>query len=59
MREKGGEGGGRLAVCASGPETLIRETQNAVAWLGARRGLDKGGEGGEGVVGLHTELYAL
>lgn len=45
--------GGGVAVCASGPETLVRETQNAVARLGTRRGVELGG------VGLHTELFAL
>jgi ferric-chelate reductase len=45
--------GGGVGVCASGPESLIRETQNAVARLGATRGVELGG------IGLHTELFAL
>ena len=45
--------GGGVAVCASGPETLLRETQNAVARLGLRRGAELGG------IGLHTELFAM
>lgn len=45
--------GGGVAVCASGPETLIRETQNAVARIGVTRGVKLGG------IGLHTELFAL
>ncbi|KAH8093109.1 iron reductase [Cristinia sonorae] len=47
-----GSGGG-VGVCASGPESLIREAQNAVARLGVVRGREVGG------VGLHTELFAL
>lgn len=40
---------GRLAVCASGPESLTREASNAVArWAGVGRG-----------VGLHTEVFAI
>lgn len=45
--------GGGVAVCASGPESLIREAQNAVAKMGVVRGREVGG------VGLHTELFAL
>lgn len=45
--------GGGVGVCASGPESLIRETQNAVARIGTVRGVQLGG------VGLHTELFAL
>lgn len=45
--------GGGVGVCASGPESLIREAQNAVARLGVVRGRELGG------VGLHTELYAI
>ena len=45
--------GGGVAVCASGPETLLRETQNAVARMGLRRGVELGG------IGLHTELFAM
>jgi ferric-chelate reductase len=45
--------GGGVAICASGPETLMREAQNAVARLGLRRGseFDK--------IALHTELFVL
>ncbi|PSR71665.1 hypothetical protein PHLCEN_2v12518 [Hermanssonia centrifuga] len=45
--------GGGVAVCASGPEALLRETQNAVSKMGLTRGLELGG------IGLHTELFAL
>lgn len=45
--------GGGVAVCASGPETLLRETQNAVARIGVTRGMELGG------IGLHTELFAM
>lgn len=45
--------GGGIGVCASGPESLIYETQNAVARLGVTRGVSLGG------IGLHTELFAL
>ncbi|THH28732.1 hypothetical protein EUX98_g5458 [Antrodiella citrinella] len=45
--------GGGVGVCASGPESLIREAQNAVAKLGVVRGREIGG------VGLHTELFAM
>ena len=45
--------GGGVAVCASGPETLIRESQNAVAKLGVMKGRELGG------IALHTELFAL
>ncbi|KAK7676992.1 hypothetical protein QCA50_020021 [Cerrena zonata] len=45
--------GGGVAVCASGPESLIRESQNAVAKMGVMRGVELGG------VALHTELFAL
>jgi len=48
----GGDGG--LAVCASGPESLIRETSNAVArmqLLGQASRL--------GGIGLHTEVFAM
>ena len=40
-------------MCASGPEGLIRETQNAVAMIGTLKGIQLGG------VGLHTELFAI
>lgn len=46
--------GGGLAVCASGPEGLVREAANAVARL------QIGGGGMRlGSVGLHTELFTL
>ena len=45
--------GGGVGVCASGPEALCRETQNAVAKLGLTRGIPLGG------IGLHTELFAM
>lgn len=45
--------GGGVGVCASGPETLIREAQNAVAKVSLTRGVELGG------VALHTELFAL
>lgn len=45
--------GGGVGVCVSGPEGLVRETQNAVAKMGTLRGVQLGG------VGLHTELFAL
>ncbi|KAI0085510.1 iron reductase [Irpex rosettiformis] len=45
--------GGGVGVCASGPEGLIRETQNAVALIGTLKGIRLGG------VGLHTELFAI
>jgi ferric-chelate reductase len=45
--------GGGVGVCVSGPEGLVRETQNAVAMVGTLRGVQLGG------VGLHTELFAL
>ncbi|RXW14546.1 hypothetical protein EST38_g11309 [Candolleomyces aberdarensis] len=46
--------GGGLAVCASGPENLTREAANALA----RLQLSKAG-GDVGIVGLHTEVFAL
>ncbi|KJA24762.1 hypothetical protein HYPSUDRAFT_135732 [Hypholoma sublateritium FD-334 SS-4] len=46
--------GGGLAVCASGPEGLIREAANAVARLQiSGRGVALGG------VALHTEIFSL
>lgn len=45
--------GGGVAVCASGPETMTREAQNAVARISATRGVELGG------VSLHTELFAI
>ncbi|KAF9219855.1 iron reductase, partial [Gyrodon lividus] len=43
-----GQGGG-VAVCASGPESLTAEVQNAVARLGVMRGIEVGG------VAIHVE----
>lgn len=45
--------GGGVGVCASGPESLIRETQNATARMGITQGVKLGG------IGLHTELFAM
>lgn len=45
--------GGGIAVCAAGPESLTRETSNAVARMGMIRGVELGG------IGLHTELFAI
>ena len=46
--------GGGLAVCASGPETLVREAANAVARVQmSGRGKRLGG------VGLHTEVFMV
>ena len=45
--------GGGVAVCASGPESLLCEAQNAVAQLGVMKGMDLGG------IGLHTEFFAM
>ncbi|KAG1830120.1 iron reductase [Suillus variegatus] len=45
--------GGGVAVCASGPESLTRDAQNAVARLGLTMGMDVGG------IALHTELFTL
>lgn len=45
--------GGGVAVCASGPESLTREAQNAVARLGLTTSMDVGG------IALHTELFTL
>ncbi|KAG1897195.1 uncharacterized protein F5891DRAFT_1049613 [Suillus fuscotomentosus] len=47
-----GSGGG-VAVCASGPDSLTRDSQNAVARLGLTVGMDVGG------IALHTELFTL
>jgi len=44
---------GGVGVCASGPETLTREAQNAVARVNFSRGVELGG------IALHTELFAL
>lgn len=46
--------GGGLAVCASGPENLTREAANALARLQLSKAA-----GGVGIVGLHTEVFAL
>ncbi|KDQ19799.1 hypothetical protein BOTBODRAFT_152296 [Botryobasidium botryosum FD-172 SS1] len=46
-------GGGGVAVIASGPESLVRGAQNAVARVGARRARRVGG------VEVHTELFAI
>lgn len=46
--------GGGLAVCASGPESLVREAANAVARIQmSGRGRRIGG------VGLHTEVFMV
>ncbi|KAH7920823.1 iron reductase [Leucogyrophana mollusca] len=45
--------GGGIAVCASGPESMTTEAQNAVARLGMARGVEAGG------IALHTELFTL
>lgn len=48
-----GDGGG-VAVCASGPASLMRETANAVARLRlSKRGREMGG------VDIHTEVFSL
>ena len=48
------QAGGGLAVCASGPEGLIREAANAVARLQmSGRGVALGG------IALHTEIFSL
>ncbi|KAG1847157.1 iron reductase [Suillus subalutaceus] len=47
------ESGGGVAVCASGPESLTREAQNAVARFGLTMSMDVGG------IALHTELFTL
>ena len=45
--------GGGVAVCASGPESLAREAQNAVARIGFTRGVELGG------IALHTEVFSI
>lgn len=45
--------GGGVAVCASGPENLTREAQNAVARIGLTTSIEVGG------IALHTELFSL
>lgn len=42
-----------VAVCASGPESLIREAQTAVSQMGLRKGAKFNG------IALHTELFVL
>lgn len=48
-----GVASGGVGVCAAGPESLTRETANAVARLSMKRGVELGG------IGLHTEVYAI
>jgi len=45
--------GGGVAVCASGPVSLTRETQNAVAKLGATKAMELGG------ISVHVESFTL
>ncbi|KAI5998357.1 hypothetical protein F5J12DRAFT_849863 [Pisolithus orientalis] len=45
--------GGGIVVCASGPESLVVETRNAVARLGVGNALKLGG------VVVHVESFAL
>ena len=52
-RREASSGSGGVAVCASGPESLTREAQNAVARVGPRRAGMLGG------IGIHTELFSL
>jgi hypothetical protein len=48
-----GDGGG-VAVCASGPASLVREAANAVARVRlSKRGREMGG------VDIHTEVFSL
>ena len=51
-RQRGKAEGG-MAVCASGPATLIADAQNAAAKFGMLKGAQVGG------IALHTELFAL
>ncbi|KAF5362637.1 hypothetical protein D9758_009626 [Tetrapyrgos nigripes] len=51
--------GGGVGVCASGPESLTRETSNAVARLGVMGGGNGLGLGGLGKVGVHTEVFRI
>ncbi|KAF8630478.1 hypothetical protein AX15_002894 [Amanita polypyramis BW_CC] len=54
ISEWGPLSGGGLAVCASGPQSVTRETANAVAALSAS------GRGRElGRIALHTEVFAV
>jgi ferric-chelate reductase len=53
MSSSGGNSGG-IAVCASGPCSLTRETQHAVAKMSATEvGVKAGG------IALHTEMFVL
>ncbi|KAK7032505.1 ferric-chelate reductase Frp1 [Paramarasmius palmivorus] len=45
--------GGGVAVCAAGPEGLVREASNAVASVSLTRGIELGG------LDLHTEVYSM
>lgn len=45
--------GGGVAVCVSGPESLTRETQNAVVKLGATKAMELGG------ISVHVESFTL
>jgi len=45
--------GGGVAVCASGPESLTRETQIAAARLGAMKAMELGG------ISVHMESFTL
>ena len=45
--------GGGVAVCASGPESLTKETQNAVAKLGVAKAIELGG------ISVHVESFML
>ncbi|KAK7027523.1 ferric-chelate reductase Frp1 [Paramarasmius palmivorus] len=45
--------GGGLAVCAAGPEGLVRKAGNAVARMSLTRGIELGG------IDLHTEVYSM
>jgi hypothetical protein len=47
------ERGGGVAVCAAGPESLTRQTANAVAAASLRKGMGLGG------IALHTEVFAM
>jgi len=44
---------GGIAVCASGPESMTREAQNAIARIGLTKSIDVGG------IALHPELFSL
>jgi len=49
---RGVQGGG-VAVCAAGPETMTRQTSNAVASLSLRHSRRTGG------ISLHTEVFSM